>query len=145
MDFGVGGIVKLARHKVGVGMVFHQLFGFGNRATHAFGSGGEDEFRAVSPQQHSALFAHAFGHDDNEFVAFGGAHHRQADACVARSGFYDGAACFDFAGFLGAFHHRNGNAVFHAACGVKKFQFNCHAGGQALRELIELNQRRVAD
>ena len=145
MDFWVGGVVKLAGHKVGVGVVFHQFFGFGNRATHTLGSGGEDEFRAIGTQQHSAFFAHAFRHDNYQFIAFGGAHHRQANACVARGGFYDGAACFDFACFLGVFHHRNGDAVFHAACGVEKFQFNCHAGGQALRELVKLNKRRVAD
>ena len=131
VDFRVGRIVELARHEVGFGMVFHKFFGFGNRAVHAFGGRGEHQFRTVCAQQHFALFTHAFRHGDDQFVAFGRAHHCQADARVARSGFHNGGAGLDFAFAFCRFHHGQRNTVFHAAAGVEEFQFHSHARRQA--------------
>ena len=143
--FRVSSIFKLLRHKVNAGVAVYQFLRFGNRAAHAFGSGGQYQFGTKRAQQHTALFTHALRHGDHQFVTARRAYHRQADTGVTAGGLYDDGIFIDFTGRFGRFNHRHSNTVFHAAARVKEFQFGHHFGRQAFAQAVQLNQGGVTD
>ena len=88
VGFGVGGVDKLSSDKA-VGNLLGQCFRLVNGPLHPLGPRGEHQLRAIGGHQLPPLQAHAVGHDNDEPVAPGCRHRRQADAGVAAGGLND--------------------------------------------------------
>ena len=124
-DFGGGGFAVVLRVG-GVGelvgeepaVFVGQFFGDSDHAHPAFGGRREDDFAAEAADEFAPLDGEGFGHDGNEGIAFGGAHHRERDAGVAGGGFDDGLSRLEQAAFFGVVDDGVGEAVFHRAAGV---------------------------
>ena len=105
---------------------------------------GQHHFRAHRLQVEDLLAAHLVRHHEDQPVALGLRHQRQADAGVAGGAFDQGVAGFDLAGFLRRFDHRQADAILDRAAGVGAFQFQIQLAGASI-EVAELDHRRVAD
>ena len=121
-------------------------FGHRNRALHALGTGGEDEFRAEGAQQHAALLAHGVGHGDDQAIAFDRGDEGQPDAGIA-AGRLDqhGLAGLDLACLLGLFDHADADAVFDARAGIESFELGGDLRLAAFGHFVEIHQGGVAD
>ena len=82
MNGGVSRIFKLLGNPR-AGNFFGESFGAGDGAFHSFGSWGEFEFCAEESEKSAPFEAHAFGHGQNQFVAFGGGDESEGDAGVS--------------------------------------------------------------
>ena len=145
VDFWVGGVVELLED-VAVGGLGVQLFGLGDGAFHAAGSGGEDDFGTEGEEQNAALGGHGVGHGEDDGVAFDGGGEGEADAGVAAGGLDEGGdAGGDLAVALGGFDHGEADAVFDAGGGVVALQLEDDAGSGSGGDVVELHEGRVAD
>ena len=145
MDFGVGGVVELLQHEA-VGRGRDELFGLGDRALHAVGAGGEDDFGTEGEEEDAALDRHGFGHGEDELVAFDGGGEGEADAGVAGGRLDEGGdAGSDFAVALGGGDHGVADAVFDAGGGVGALELEDDAGITSGGHAIQFDQGRVAD
>ena len=116
MVLRVGGVGELVGEEPAV--FLGQFFGNAHHADAALGGGCEDDFAAEAADEFAPLDGESFGHDRNEGIAFGGAHHGERDAGVAGGGFDDGLAGLQQAAFFGVVDDGVGEAVFHRAAGV---------------------------
>ena len=107
-----------------------QLLGTRHGAGHALRPGGEHHLGSVGADKPPALDAHGVGHGDDEAVAFGRAHHGEADAGIARGRFDDGVAGSDAAVGLRFVDHGQGHAVLYRAGWVEIFKFGKKRAGQ---------------
>ena len=82
VDFHIGRIFKLLWHP-GAGRGIDQFLGAGDGAFHAFFARRQVKAGAIGQHQAATLDGHAVGHHQNQFVAFDGCHHGQADARIA--------------------------------------------------------------
>jgi hypothetical protein len=145
VDLRVGGVVELLEDEA-VGGFGVELFGLGDGALHAVGAGGENDFGTEGEEQDAALDGHGVGHGEGEAVAFDGGGEGEADAGVAAGGLDEGGdAGGDFAVALGGLDHSKADAVFDAGDGVVALELEDDAGGAAGGEVVELDERRVAD
>ena len=136
MDLRVRLVIELARHEISIGVFVHQGLCFCNRPCHTFGRGCQNQFRTERTKQHFAFFTHAFRHRDCQLVAARRAHHCQTDTRIAAGRFNNYGILTDFARFFGGFNHRFGDAVFHAAAGIEKFQFDGDFGFQTFSQTV---------
>ena len=116
MVLRVGGVFKLVGEEPAV--FFGEFFGDAHHAHTAFGGRREDDFAAKAADEFAPLDGEGFGHHGDKGIAFGGAHHGERDAGVARGGFDDGLSGFQQAAFFGVVDDGVGEAVFHRAAGV---------------------------
>ena len=145
VDGRVGGVVELLQD-VAVGRLLQDLVSLGDRALHAVGAGGEDDFRAVGEQRHAALQAHGFGHGEEEPVALDCGHKRQRDAGVAAGGLNEhGFAGADFAPSFRVFDHGKADAVLDARRGVLAFQLGDYGSRKPGCHTVQPHQRSTAD
>ena len=63
-------------------------------------------------------------------------HHCQTDTHIAAGRFNNYGIFTDFARFFNGFNHRFGDAVFHAAAGIEKFQFDGDFGFQTFSQTV---------
>ena len=145
MDLRVGFVIELARHEIGIGMLVNQSLCFSNRAAHAFGGGCQNQLGAKCAQQHFAFFTHTLRHGNRQFVAAGGAYHGQTDTGIAAGCLYNYGIFVDFSCFFRRLNHRFGDTVFHTAARIEKFQFDGDFGFQSFGQIVQFDQRRVAD
>ena len=126
-------------------MRVHQGLRFGNRARHTFGGRCQNQLRAKRAQQHFTLFAHTFRHGNRQFVAACRTYHRQTDTRIAAGCLNNDGVFVDFARFLGSLDHCFGNAVFHAAARIEKFQLHGNFRLQSFGQAVQFDQGGVAD
>ena len=117
-------------------MLVHQGLRFCNRSCHTFGRWSQNQFRTERTQQHFAFFTHALGHGNRQLIASCRTHHCQTDTCITAGRFNNYGIFTDFARFFSSLNHRFGNAVFHAAAGIEKFQFDSDFGFQAFSQAV---------
>jgi hypothetical protein len=144
MDFGIGRVLKLLGHE-SIRRFRHQGVGLGDRAFHPFGGGGEDQLGAEEGQEGAAFQRHAFRHGEDELVALGCGDESQGNAGVAGGGLDDDRVLVDLAGFFARLDHGQADAVFHAAEGIEEFALEQDGRAGALRDAVQLDERRAAD
>ncbi len=146
MGGGVGGVDKLAGNKA-AGNLPGQFLSPGDGSGHARGPRGQNQLRAVGPQQLPPLRAHGFRHDDDGPVPPGRRHGSQADAGIAGGGLDDDRAGAQQAPGLRIVQHGLGHPVLYAAGRIEILQLRQNAGLQALLPLyaLQLQQRGSAD
>jgi DNA-binding response OmpR family regulator/GAF domain-containing protein len=121
----------------------HQLARPLDRTLHALLTRREVERSAISQHQPPPLQAHAFGHDQDQLVAFHRRHHGQADAGIAGCRLDDGAARLQLAACFGFLDHRQRDAVLHRRAGVRPLRLDPHFG--VAEQAVDADVRRVAD
>ena len=94
-----------------------------NGSTHPFFARGQIEFGSVGCHDLSTFDTHRFWHDQNDFVAFHRSHHSQANACITRCRFNNGAATSKHPLGFGVFDHGKGNPIFYAGTRISPFKF----------------------
>ena len=122
-----------------------QFLGAGNCSLHAFFRGSEDELRAKEGEKGPALEAHTLWHGEGEAIALGSGDEGEGDAGIARGGLDDLGLRSEAAVALGGLDHCNADAVFDAAEGVKELRLEGDRGLRAVRDAVELDERRPAD
>ena len=144
MNFRVGRVGELLRHVI-VGPACRGALGGVDRGVHAFAVFGQDEFGAVRGQQTLPFLAHGFRHGQGESVALDRGDQRQADPGIAAGRFDNRHPRTQGARPLGRLYHAEADSVFDASAGIERFEFRPHRGPAGLRNLAELNHRRVAN
>ena len=146
MCLRVGGVHELAGDE-GIGDLLGQLIGLGNGTLHALGTLTQHQLCTVGLHQLTALYAHGFGHHDDDAVALGSCHGSQADAGIARGGLDDHGAFLQQTLGLGVVDHLLGNAVLHGTGRVEVLQLSQNVSRQLLLlfNVGELQQRGVTD
>ena len=142
----VGGIDKLAGHEA-VRNLRRKLLRLGDGALHALRALGKHQLRAVGLHQLAALDGHGLRHHDDDAVAPGRGHCRQADARVAAGRLNDHGAGPELAAGLRLVDHGLGDAVLDRAGRIEVFQLGQHARleAQRLLDVRQLQQRGFAD
>ncbi|MNS23716.1 hypothetical protein D3C72_555410 [compost metagenome] len=107
--------------------------------------GRDDDLGAVGLQEADLVLAHLVRHHEDAAVALHRGGHGQPDARVAAGGLDDGGAGLDQPALLGLLQHVERGAVLDAAAGVQALGFEQHGAGDAFRDLVQLDERRVAD
>ena len=143
MDFGVGQVEKLLRHKVT--RLGGELFGSEDRPGHALDRGREQHFRAEALQQPATLPAHVFRHRQNQPVPLDGADERQPDAGVARGGLDNRVAGLKRAAAFGVLDHRAGDAILDGAARIDRFELGDDLRGVGRRNPAQTQHRRRAN
>ncbi len=129
---GVGDL--LARHRV----VRARILGRdGGRADQHLG--------AVRAKDVDLLGADLVGHREDALVAPLSGHDREPDTGVAAGRLHDGAARPELSLALGGFDHDLRDPVLHRAARIDVFELGVDGAGDALGDLREPDQRRVAD
>jgi len=121
VDFGIGGIVKLPDNQVSRITGCHFL-GAADGSPHAFRARRQDEFCAISTQEHAALPAHGLRHYQGTAIAAGCTDKCQRDTGVPTGGFKNDRILPDQPGLLGSIHHGNPNAILNTVGRVEIFQ-----------------------
>jgi hypothetical protein len=138
---GVGEL--LGQH--GTRGVRNDLGGLLDRAAHALGAGGQNEFGSVGAQQRAALLRHGLGHGQDDLVAAGRADHGERDAGVARGALDDGSARGKLARRLGGIDDRDAETVFDARRRVVELELGEHGGPEPRGDAVEANQWSVSE
>ena len=145
VDVGVGRVLELLGHEA-VGVFGQQRRGPVDGASHAFGTGRQDDLGAVGPQQVAALDAERLGHGQDEPVAARRGRHGQGDAGVAAGGLDQGGAPrSDQTRLLGGLDHRQTDAILDAAAGIERLELAHDRRAAALGERPQAHERRAAD
>ena len=123
MRLGICGIYELPRYnRAGSGLC--QLFGFFDRAFHAFRTLGENDLRAVSLYDIPAFDAHRLGHGEYYFISSRRAYRRKPYAGIAGSRFDYDRPGEEFTVSFGGIDHRLGDPVFNRPRRVEIFEFS---------------------
>ena len=138
----VGGVLELLRHPR-IRRCGDEFGGAGDGALHAFFTRRQVETRAVGEHQAAALDRHAVGHHQHQLVAFYRRGHRQAHAGVARSGFDDGAAGLECAGFFRRLYHGKADTILDRAARIAALGLDPHFVRGA-EQLVDADMRRAA-
>ena len=128
VDLGVVRVGKLLQND-GIGSRLGQRLGLGHCPVHALVGGRQHHGGAQCLEQHAALEGHGGGHGQDELVAFGGGHHGQADARVARRGL-DERRCagLDQALLLCLLDHALANAVLDRVARLHRLELEQNIG-----------------
>ena len=109
------------------------------------GGGRDDDLGAVGLEHVALVLADLVRAHEDAVVALALGDQGQADAGVAGRRLDDGAAGLERAGGLGGLDHPQRDAVLHRPAGVQVLDLGQHRGGDALGDVVELDERRVAD
>ncbi len=142
VDRDIGWIVELRRHPRAIGL-FGPLGGAFNRALHALFLGCQVERCAISEHQATAFDRHAFGHHEDDFVAFDSRNYREADAGIAAGRLDDRPARLERSVGFGRFDHRQSDTVLDRSTGIAALRFDPHFG--IAEQALDADMRRVAD
>jgi hypothetical protein len=104
----------------------------------------EYHFGSERAQIEDFLACHLVGHHERQLVAFLRSDQCQAEARVARGGFYDSAARLELAVALGRLDHGQADAIFDRAAGILALELDEQAT-HAARQMRDLEQRGVSD
>ena len=118
-----------------------------DRALHALGALGQNDFGAVCFGKLPPFDRHRFRHRQDHMISARRRDGRKADARIARGGFDDRCARFQNALRLGVQNHGPRNAVLHAARRIEEFQLRQDFRLQTVFffNIGQLEQRRSAD
>ncbi len=105
---------------------------------------GDMHLGAQRLQVQHLLGRHLVGHDQDDAIALGPRHQRQAEAGVAGGRLDHGAARLQAAVALGGIDHRQADAVLDRAAGVLRFELEEERAGAGVQPR-HAHQRRVAD
>ena len=143
MDFGVRKVFELLWNERARVLLFEfeSLF---DCALHALRAVGEDELRAETEQEFSALYTHRFGHGENELVALDRRDERKTDTRVAAGRLNNQTAFFEQTFFLGVLDHGESRPVLNGAGGVEKFELGKNLGFRIV-EFVESDKGSPAD
>ena len=144
MDFRVGRVLELLRHVV-AGIGRGHLLGLCDRASHAFRAGRQDQFRAVSAQQHASFHAHGFWHCQHALVAARGADHRQGNAGIAAGRFDDDRICLIKPSCSAAAIIATPMRSLTLWAGLKNSSLRDDLGCDILCDAVQPHERSVAD
>ena len=127
MDCRVGRIDELPEND-GSGSRITQFFSLPDRALHAFGSRGKNQFCPIGLEKVPALDAHSLRHGEDGPVALCDSHPSQTDTGVAAGRLDDGCSWLEHAFRLCIFNHRESDPVLDAAARIGFLQFDCDSG-----------------
>ena len=142
----VGGIVELVgEERAGdlAGEPGREILVVGGMALADVGAG-DVHLGAERLQVQHLLGRHLVGHDQDDAIALGPRHQRQAEAGVAGGRLDHGAAGLQAAVALGGIDHRQADPVLDRAAGVLRFELQEQRAGAGV-EPRHAHQRRVAD
>ena len=145
VDFGVGGIVELARHEVLGRIALSDFFGFGDRTGHAFGGLGEDQLSSEHGHDPTSLDRHRLGHRQDQLVTPGCGGEGQSDAGVAGGGLNNHLALGELSAFFCVPDHVGADPALDAVGGVAPLNLGQHSGLAVFGDVVQLDQRGVAD
>jgi len=144
VNLGIRRVLELLRHEGLRPMLFHQLLGPSDGPRHALGSGRQDNLGPKHAQQDASLDGHGLGHGEEQLVALRCRDESEGDARVAGGGLDDDAVLVQFSVTLGRLDHRLADTVLDARERIEELAFDVHRSVEALGDLVEFHQRRVA-
>ena len=100
---------------------------------------------AVRAQQIDLFLRHLVGHYEDASVSANGGGHGKAGARVSAGRFDDGAARLEQSLRLGGVEHRDRRPILHTSAGIHIFDLRKYEALCAVGNLVQLDQRRVAD
>ena len=140
----VGLVLELASQD-GILGGLNQLVSLIDRTLHAGGSRGEHELGTKGAQHDAALVRHRLWHREHDLVTTCCTNHGQCDTGVAGGCLDNGAARLELASVLGSLNNSQTDAVLHGVSWVGGLDLQQHISLVTLGELIELDQRGIAD
>ena len=139
----VGGVGELGSDD-GAGTLGCDALGLGDGGGDAALRVGENQLGTEGAHDRAALDGHRCGHDDDDLVAAGSAHHRQGDTRVAGRGLDDGAAGGECARSLRCVDDRTGDAILHGGGGIEGLDLSDHVNAVA-GHVVDADEGRAAD
>ena len=129
--------------------IITEFFSHVTRQFHAAVFWRQDEFGTISPHGLPTFNALILGHDQQHAIATRRCGHRQRNTRIARSGFNQRIAGFDFAAFLGMANHGKRRSILHGTRRIIAFQLGQNNVSTRLqigpRQALQAHQRRTAD
>ena len=142
MNFWVGWVIKLLQQNVAIWLGRHNLFGFGDRAFHAFSAFGQDQVRTQCFEQFATLQTHGFWHGQGQTVTTCSGDISQSNPSIATGGLNQLFVFGQDAAFFGIPDHVGTNPAFHAEARVTGFHFDQHI---ARADAVQAYQRGMTN
>src|SRR5215469_7065431 len=111
VDLGIGGVFELLQEHVALWIAGYDLFGLGDRATHAFSAVGKDKVGAERLEDFAPFDRHGFRHGESNGIATGSGDKGKRDSGVTAGRFDQFFAGIQDAAFLGVPDHRGSDAA----------------------------------
>ena len=145
MNLGVRRVGELAHHEEAPGVAVDDFLRLGYRALHALGTVREHQFGPECLQHTAAFQAHRVRHGQHQPVALGCGDERQPDAGVATGRLHQDRFRADEALPLQRLDHADADTILDACAGVEVLELEDDLARQPAADLVEADQRRLAD